>query len=112
MRTDAMESFFGGNERAITRMDCTGFQKRNSTGTESASNHERSDVKSPFEKALAEVTAENVAAHRSTAAMKARKEAGNGEGAEKQGVQESHLDEKRNQAKKKFDAFRISSQSR
>ncbi len=76
MRTDAMESFFGGNGKAAARMDCTGFQKRNSTGTESAARQDQAAGKRPFEKALAEVTAENVAAHRSTKSTVAKRENG------------------------------------
>lgn len=76
MRTDAMESFFGGNGKAAARMDCTGFQKRNSTGMESAARQDQVAGKRPFKKALAEVTAENVAAYRSTKATVAKRESG------------------------------------
>ena len=76
MRTDAMGAFFGGKGKAATRMDCTGFQKRNSTGTGSVSMRDETVGKKPFQKALSEVTTENTAAHRSANARLAGKQSG------------------------------------
>jgi flagellar hook-length control protein FliK len=71
-----MESFFGGNGKADARMDRTGFQKRNGIGMGSVSRRHEAVVKRPFEKALAEVTAENTAAHRSAHVTKPRRDTG------------------------------------
>ena len=66
MRTDAMESFFSGNGAVAKRMDCTGYMRKSSAGMESAARENVTDSKKPFQKALAEVTAGNIAAHRAT----------------------------------------------
>lgn len=76
MRTDAMESFFNGNGATVKRMDCTGIQHKSRTGMGSATEGAGTDAKIPFKKALAEVTAGNIAAHRITKATMVKKQGG------------------------------------
>jgi flagellar hook-length control protein FliK len=74
MRTDAMESFLNGSGAQVNRMDYTGRQQRCSAGMGSLTGDNATKSRNKFQKALADVTAGNVEAHRVTKKSIVKKE--------------------------------------